>query len=307
MTMDYRSAVENDFHRARHKQIFSRMLALLRNEKDDLLSFHDIKSILKPQSETYRGMKTVKIETIVGSEGRYADFNRGFLPRRTHLKSRWTNVGMAHRKDIILPPIKLYEIGGIYFVRDGNHRVSVARTYGGEFIDAEVVSLSSKIPLSPGMTEKQMKRTVIDFEKKRFYETTHLNELKPECKLDFTAPGRYDDIICHIQCHINHIKNKSGNDDITFEEGMLSWYKDVYLPIITIIKEERLLSRFTGRTPADLYVWIVRHWDDLNCKYDPEFPLREAIIDFAYQYGKNPLSRAIDYVTGLFRGKKDRG
>jgi hypothetical protein len=261
--MDYRSAVENDFHRARHKQIFSRMLALLRNEKDDLLSFHDIKSILKPQSETYKGMKTVKIETIVGSEGRYADFNKGFLP-------------------------------------------SVARTYGGEFIDAEVVSLGSKIPLSPGMTEKQMKRTVIDFEKKRFYEATHLNELKPECKLDFTAPGRYDDIICHIKCHINHIKNKSGSD-ITFEDGMLSWYDDVYLPIITIIKEERLLFRFTGRTPADLYVWIVRHWDDLNCKYDPDFPLREAIVDFAYQYGKNPLSRAMDYITGLFREKKDRG
>ena len=89
--MDDRRAVENDFYRARHKQIFSGLTAFLRNEKDDLLSFHDIKSILKPQSETYRGMKTVKIEQIVGSEGRYADFNKGFLPRRTHLTNRWTN------------------------------------------------------------------------------------------------------------------------------------------------------------------------------------------------------------------------
>ena len=99
-----------------------------------MLSFNDVKKILKPQNEVYAGMQIVPINKIVGSEGRYQDFDNHFLPRTNLLKSRWARVDEAHLNDIVLPPIQLYEIGGLYFVRDGNHRVSVAKMQRNNFV-----------------------------------------------------------------------------------------------------------------------------------------------------------------------------
>ena len=142
-----------DFSKARGKAILSRIQNFMNPDKDKLLSFNDVKDILKPRNETYRGMQVVPLELIVGSEGRYRDFNKYFLPRSEYLRQRWERVDMARLKDIILPPIQLYEIGGVYFVRDGNHRVSVARSQGSGSIDAEVISLSSEIKIDPSMTK----------------------------------------------------------------------------------------------------------------------------------------------------------
>lgn len=105
--------------------------------------------MLKPGNETYLGMKTVPVKLIVGSESRYQDFDNRFFQKKMHLKTRWEHIDMAHIQDINLPPITLYELGGLYFVRDGNHRVSVAKAKNVEFIDAEVVSLQSEIHLNP--------------------------------------------------------------------------------------------------------------------------------------------------------------
>ena len=171
----YSSMTRQDFSRVRMKETLGRILALLQPQKDEMLSLGDIRSLLRPESETYKGMQTVRIAKIVGSEGRYKDFNKAFLPRHDKLMRRWMSVDEAHYRNIILPPIKLFEIGGAYFVRDGNHRVSVAKAQGAEFIDAEVISLSSEILLTPGMTRDEIKRAVIGFEKSRFFQTTKLD------------------------------------------------------------------------------------------------------------------------------------
>jgi hypothetical protein len=129
-----------DFSRAKGRAFLSQIQNFMNTDRDNLLSFNDVKDILKPRNEVYKGSQVVPIKMIVGSEGRYHDFNKYFLPRREHLRYRWQRVDEAHIKDIILPPITLYEIGGVYFVRDGNHRVSVAKTQDVEFIDADVIA-----------------------------------------------------------------------------------------------------------------------------------------------------------------------
>ncbi len=96
-----------DFNKARSRASISRILNALTPEKQDLLSLEDIRNLIKPKSETYIGMKVIEIDLIVGSEGRYNDFNRTFLPKREFIRNRWENVDKAHLKDIILPPIKL--------------------------------------------------------------------------------------------------------------------------------------------------------------------------------------------------------
>lgn len=130
---------ESDFARARNKALFNEIQHLLTPEEAAMISLKAVRNLIKTQSETYIGMKVIPINKIVGSEGRYKDFDNQFFPKRSIIRERWEHVDEAVIKDIVLPPIKVYELGGLYFVRDGNHRVSVAKAKGVEFIDRKSV------------------------------------------------------------------------------------------------------------------------------------------------------------------------
>ncbi len=285
----FQSMARSDFGKLRTRETLTRILSVLKAHRDEMLSLGDVRSLLRPESETYRGMQTVSIERIVGSEGRYNDFNRAFLPRHDKLMRRWISVDMAHYQDIMLPPIKVFEIGGVYFVRDGNHRVSVAKAKGAEFIDAEVISLSSEISLSPEMSLEELRRAVIDFEKRRFLEATHLDRQRPDCCLEFTEVGRYDELLSHIREHKWYINQKQ-SAEIPFEEAAASWYDTVYSPIIQIVRETRLLARFPQATEADLYVFVGKHWAELSRRYGPLFTLEEAAEDLSIVSPKKRLT-----------------
>ena len=293
-----------DFSRARGKAFLSQIQHFLNIDRDRLLSFNDVKDILKPKNESYRGSQVVPIKMIVGSEGRYHDFNKYFLPRSEHLRHRWQRVDEAHIKDIILPPIQLYEIGGVYFVRDGNHRVSVAKMQGVEFIDAVVTSLATEVNIKPSMTTDELREALITYEKNIFYEKTNFGKLTNYNELNFSSPGRYDVIYNHILVHKYYLNEKL-EGEIPFSDALVSWYNNVYNPVITIIREQWLLVNFAGRTEADLYVWIIKHWDFLKKKYGT-YPLAKAAGDFSRKYGqKGSILRYIaHFVSLIFRANK---
>jgi hypothetical protein len=90
------------------------------------------------RASRYLGTKTVLISQIRGSEGRCDDFDIDFLPRQTHSEERWLNVARARQLDAMLPPVDLIQVGRVYFVRDGHHRISVARALGQEYFEARV-------------------------------------------------------------------------------------------------------------------------------------------------------------------------
>jgi len=274
-----------DFSRARGRAILSQIQNFLNTDRDKLLSFNDVKDILKPKNQVYMGCKVVPIKLIVGSEGRYHDFNKYFLPKKEHLRSRWQRVDEAHIKDIILPSILLYEIGGVYFVRDGNHRVSVAKMQSVEFIDAEVISLTTELNIKPSMTTDELREALIAYEKKIFYAETFFGDLTDYWDLNFSSPGRYDVIYNHILVHKYYL-NEDNEEEIPFNDALVSWYNNVYNPVIAIIKEQWLLVNFPGRTEADLYVWIIKHWDFLKKRYGT-YPLAKAAGDFTKKYGQD--------------------
>jgi hypothetical protein len=280
----FRMQAADDFSRARARAILSRIQNFLNADQDRLLSFNDVKNIIKPKNQIYRGMQTVPISLIIGSEGRYRDFNKYFLPRSEHLRSRWERVDQAHLGDITLPPIQLYEIGGVYFVRDGNHRVSVARAQKVEHIDAEVTSLDTEIVIRPGMDTEKLKTELIRYEKKSFYDETFFGDLTDCWNLDFTAPGSYDVIYNHILVHKYYL-NQDREGEILFSDALVSWYRNVYSPVISIIREQWLLANFPGRSASDLYVWIVKHWDFLKKRYGLSYSLSQAAGDFSRKYG----------------------
>ncbi len=133
--------VDKDFHRALLKASLRRWRDRLRGDPAPgrLLSFDEAKGALARWTQAYRGMRTVEVEKITGSVGRHRDFDSSFLPRKLSMSDRWRRIDQAYHRGVELPAVSLYKIGDAYFVRDGNHRVSVARYHGVATIDAEVV------------------------------------------------------------------------------------------------------------------------------------------------------------------------
>ena len=290
--MDFSKAKsEEDFNKAHAKAFINEIQHLLSPEEASLISLNDVKQMIKSNAETYIGMKVIPIDKIVGSEGRYKDFDNRFFPKSTHLKNRWQHVDEAALNDITLPPIKVYEIAGLYFVRDGNHRVSVAKTRGNEFIDAEVVSLQSEIKLKKADSLKEIQKQIINYEKRVFYSETGFGDITDYWCLDFSSPGRYDVIYNHILTH-KYYMNQNKPTEVTMEEAIKSWFYNVYFPLASIIREKFILRDFPGRTLGDLYVWTVRYWDDLKKKFGDDIPMDQAVLDFQKHY-KIPLAKRI--------------
>lgn len=279
---------EEDFAKARNKAFFNEIQHLLSPEEASLISLNDVKQLIRPINETYLGMKVIPIDKIIGSEGRYKDFDNNFFPKSSHLRHRWEHVDEAAIKSITLPPIKVYEIDGLYFVRDGNHRVSVAKARGTEFIDAEVVTLQSEIKLKKPNNMNDIVKQIINYEKRLFYAETSFGDITDFWCLDFSRAGRYDVIYNHILTH-KYFLNQQQENEVSMEDAILSWFTKVYVPIISTIQKKKILKKFPKRTYSDLYVWIVRYWDDLKHKFgNNEIPIDLAVEDFTKKY-KIPL------------------
>jgi hypothetical protein len=296
-----RSQAREDFNKARSKATISTILNALTPEKQHLLSLEDVRNVLKPKSETYKGMQTVDIDKIVGSEGRYKDFNSAFLPKRDFIRGRWESIDRAHLTDVMLPPIKLYEIGGVYFVRDGNHRVSVAKSQGVMAIDAEVIELDTELKLEAGMTWSDLKWLVIDYEKEQVYRDTDIGKVIDRREIHFTETGRWIELLRHIQGH-KYFLNQDKDEEIPFVEAVRSWYENLYLPIVDIIFQENILARFPGRSFGDLYMWIIKHWDGLKRKNGEDFSLNQAAVDYSLRYGKSWRSQLLDRFDRIRKG-----
>jgi len=311
----YDDLAESDFSKARIREALARIGGFLSPGHRRLLSLDEVRSIMRIRGEEYRGVIAVPLDRIVGSEGRYRDFARGFLPKHDYLRDRWVKVDSAHYHDVILPPIRLYELGGVYFVRDGNHRVSVAKLQGALEIDAEVTSLSAAVRLDPGMDMEDIRRALIDYEKREFYALTLFGQVTEDPELDFTTPGSYDEVVEHVLVHKYYL-NQGSAEELDFVTALDSWYKTVYLPIAATIRDEHLAARFPGRTVGDLYLYIVKHWDELKRRYGLHYPAPEAARDFATRYGAKGarpaaaallarLRAGLGALRGLVRRRRD--
>ncbi len=297
------SETEDDFSKARHKALFNEIQHFLNPDEATLISFSDIKKLLKPDNEVYKGMQVIPVKLIVGSEGRYEDFDSQFFPKSMHLRSRWEHIDMAHLRDISLPPISLYELGGVYFVRDGNHRVSVAKAKGIEFIDAEVVSLQSEIKLKPGSSLKKITRQVIEYEKRVFYGETGFGDVTDYWCLDFSVPGQYDVVYNHILTHKYYI-NMNKTEEIGMDEAMMSWFMTVYSPVIKIINTRNIMRAFPGRTRSDLYVWMIKYWDEIKQKFGSDYSLDDIVDSFKHKYDERFSTKFRVKLKGLLFKKR---
>jgi hypothetical protein len=256
ITDDYRSDLK--FDDARLHSIIDGIRALLARRSNSIIPFDVIRQRLGLTEESYQGLQSIPVDKIVGSENRHQDFSLGFRPKKNMSRQRWTKIDQAFREMRNLPPIVVFEIGGLYFVRDGNHRVSVAKDQGVAFMDAEVSSIASGLALSPGMSTKQMLQSITAYERGRFYRATGLSLSLQDTQLRFGQDARYDVLTADIERHLQYLAEEEGII-ATFTQAAESWLRQLFLPFCELATQMGALAPRRKILSADLYVWWVQY------------------------------------------------
>ena len=248
-----RPVIDTRFFESRRKALLAALLDSVRRQPSEMLAFEAVRACLNIHGQVALGHQTVPVKHIVGSEGRYSDFDRRFLPRTEAVEQRWRSVERAMDRLIDLPPVDLWKISDVYFVRDGNHRVSVARWMGQGHIDAYVTELLVDVPLTPDLSVRTL---LFAEEYNDFLEWTNLHALRPDERIEFSELGGYLELVRHINAYRYSLGGQLDRA-IDRDEAVAGWYDMVYLPIVQVIREQRVLKRFPGRTEADLYRWVM--------------------------------------------------
>ena len=143
--MQYNTAL-NQFRATLFKGKLSRIKRRIQRRPQRLYDLNDLKQYLALRGSYYSGIQVVRIDSIIGSEGRTIDFDMDFHPLSETARERWVNMAMAYLARITLPPIQLIQVDDAYFVRDGHHRISVSRAFGQVAMDAEVITWKATPP-----------------------------------------------------------------------------------------------------------------------------------------------------------------
>jgi hypothetical protein len=143
-----RADVENDFLRARRHQVLSTLAHRLRRQPhgDRILPLDEVTGALGMRGERRLGLQTIRLDTIVGTVDSRRDFDRHFRPTSNRVRPRWEQLALAQRRGAAIPPIEVYRVGGLHFVSDGHHRVSIAAATGQHTIDAYVTEILTTLP-----------------------------------------------------------------------------------------------------------------------------------------------------------------
>lgn len=292
-------AAQTDFQQARLRAFLREVRASLGGWSNRLLSWEEARDHLRVGGQVYRGLRTVPLAQVVGSVNRYRDFDRAFLPRQSHTGDRWRSISRAFYDEVSLPPVRLYQMGDAYFVLDGNHRISVARDRGQEFIEAEVIEVRTRVPVEADLDAGHLE---ILGEYTEFLERTRLDVLRPDQQIAFTIGGGYQRLLEHIAVH-RYFLGLEQQRFVPEEEAVCSWYDHVYLPLVRIIREKEILREFPGRTEADLYLWIMDHQHFLRERFGPEVATEVAAEHFADHYSARILHRIAHALRSLLRRK----
>lgn len=273
----------NKFQSTRSKAFFSEMMSLLRGQSAELLSFDDVRARLRLREESYKGLQDIPIDKIIGSVGRHKDFTATFLPKTNEMKDRWSRVYAKVNSLEGVPPIEVYKVDDVYFVRDGNHRVSVARELNTKTIQAHVTELPTNVELEPGMTLEDLDAAAAYV---IFLEETELKRTRPYLQsMQLSDPSGYPELMGHIYLHGQVMETLSG-DPIKTADAAADWYDNIYRPALTLIRKHNVLD-LTGEnkkhTEADLYIWMVDHLRDIRRRHGNDTPARKfshALVDY---------------------------
>jgi len=148
-----RADAENDFLRARRRQVLAALARRLHGGRGDDGRIMPLDEVVRPlgwRGERQLGLQTIPVDTIIGTVNPRRDFDRRFRPTSGRVRYRWERLALAQRRGEPIPPIEVYRVGDLHFVNDGHHRVSIAAATGQREIDAYVTQVLTTLPPGPG-------------------------------------------------------------------------------------------------------------------------------------------------------------
>lgn len=269
-----------DFDAARFRAFRRSVGSILTRRARSLQSIEPVLEAAGLEGRSFGGVQEIPVDRIVGSAApasKTGDFDPAFLPVNRRLRDRWTRIYQAMVEGDELPPIDVYKVGDEYYVIDGHHRVSVARSLGRATINARVVDVKTRAPLGHERDAAALLRAA---EYAAFLETTQLHRTRPEARLECSRLGRYDEILKHILGHGYFLGLELGRP-VALPEAAASWYDHVYRPVAEAIRKHHVLEQLPGWTEADLYVEITHRWLKLSQvgKASGPDPAVQALLD----------------------------
>jgi hypothetical protein len=241
-----------DFGRARRQRALSRLAARLRREASDvdvILPFEEVVDALGRKGERYLGLQAIDLDSIVGTVDRGREFDRSFRPTSGKVRSRWERIAEAQRRGKAMPPIDVYRIGDLHFVKDGHHRVSVARALGHDKIDAYVTEVITEVGAE---REIKLRDLPLKSHERLFHERVPLppearERIKPSHRSAYAclAEGVEAWGFRAMQAH---------GEFMTREQVAELWFREEYEPVTEMLREAGIAG---SGNETDAYMAVV--------------------------------------------------
>jgi hypothetical protein len=246
------SDAQGDFARARRAGVLADLGRRMRREPDDvgyILPFEEVIEALGPVGSSDLGLQVVRLDSIVGTVDRTVDFDRGFRPTSPRLRSRWERIAAAQRRGESMPPVSLFKIGDLYFVRDGHHRVSVAKSLGRPDIDAYVTEVETRVPLD---SETRLSDLPLKDHERVFFERVPL-PLAARGRIEVSDPWDYGVLAEAVEAWGYRAMQERGSF-MDRAEVARRWYADEYEPVAAMLREGDLAA--PGETETDAFLRV---------------------------------------------------
>lgn len=279
MPADWRSTglpsadARDDFTRARRKAAWAKVIARLSGRPGDvdvLLPYDEVMAALGPRDISPLGPQTVELDSIVGSTDRVGGFDRHFRPTSGVPRERFERLAAAARRGESFPPVDLYRVGKLHFVRDGHHRVAVARALDWRVIPAYVTEVRTAIPAPDDLTIADLPRKS---GQRVFLERVPLPEQLHDA-LRLRRPDDYFMLAEGVEAWA--FRYMMGRAElISRREAASLWWTEEYEPAVRLLRDEDLIAELAeddpGLTETEAYLRFsaqryrllrTHEWDD---------------------------------------------
>jgi hypothetical protein len=247
-----RADAEADFLKARRRQVLAQMASRLKGQdstRRGSLSFDEVVSALGRREEQSLGLRVINIKDIVGSVDKVRDFDPRFRPTSGRSRERWERLAEAVRRGESFPPIDVYQVGEMYFIRDGHHRVSVFRELGFPTIEADVTRVRTlltpdRITTREDLSRKEFRRLMI--------ERIPLSAASRK-SIRLTRGEDYPRLAEMVEAWSAR-RAWAGGEHLDREAAVQRWYEEEFVPVSGMIEDAGL--RRPDETPADAYLRV---------------------------------------------------
>jgi hypothetical protein len=261
-----RADVADDFMRVRRRQVLAWLANRLRRGPDDInliLPFDEVVAALGRRGERYLGLQTIRLDSVVGTVDSRRDFDRRFRPTSSRVRERWERLALAQRRGEPIPPIDVYRVGDLHFVKDGHHRVSIALATGQRTIDAYVTEVLTIVP-AKGVRGR---RDLLLKSYERMFTARVPLPAQALAKITVTDPWSYAELGEAVEAWgfrcMQHERQFLDRAEIARR-----WCAQEYVPVVRMLRAADLIGRGTEteaylRVAAERYRLIHTHdWND---------------------------------------------